>query len=70
MPSAGFETAIPANQAAADLSLRPQGHWDRLGGHIPISLLIPIYVAISQLLSTRESVLCRTESGLLRHRIA
>jgi hypothetical protein len=29
MPSAGFEPAIPANQAAEDLQLRTRGYWDQ-----------------------------------------
>jgi hypothetical protein len=29
MPSAWFEPTIPAKRAAADLSFRPRGHWDR-----------------------------------------
>ena len=29
MPSAGFEPHKPSRQAAADLRLRPRGHWDR-----------------------------------------
>jgi hypothetical protein len=29
MPSAGFETAVPSNEAAADARLRPHGHRDR-----------------------------------------
>jgi len=32
MPSAGFEPAIPSNEAAADARLRPHGHRDRHPG--------------------------------------
>jgi hypothetical protein len=34
MPRAGFEPHDPSNQAAADLSLRSRGHWDRQRNNI------------------------------------
>ena len=30
MPQVGFEPTISAGERAADLRLRPRGHWDRL----------------------------------------
>jgi hypothetical protein len=29
MPRAGIRNRDPSNKAAADLGLRPRGHWDR-----------------------------------------
>jgi hypothetical protein len=30
MPPVGFEPMIPEKHSAADIRLRPRGHWDRL----------------------------------------
>jgi hypothetical protein len=40
MPLAGFDPVTPNNQAAADLRLRPRGHWEssRLSFYLPTQL--------------------------------
>ena len=43
MPPVGFEPTIPAVRAAADLRLRPRGHWDR---HIYIYIYLFTYIYI------------------------
>jgi hypothetical protein len=60
MPSMEFELLNPSNRAAADLSLRPHGHWHRQIYYIRVTINCKQAVGV---LRCDSAVLMKQDSG-------
>jgi len=47
MPPVGFEPHDLSRRAAADLRLRPRGHWDRQSTDLPVIILAGLLILVS-----------------------